>query len=332
MLALPLWVRLSRHAHPLRLLIFGQLMAGLLALACAAIEQQWLFWPVSLTMIAFKASYLLMYPYVMGLVGADQQVRTIGLLSVVVHLGAIAGATLGGGVLHYLSPARMFVLMGLMDFVQMAVSLLLLRHAPQPTRVDASTPPRPRGEHLAIARLCLLMLAFYFCIYLARPFFTVYWEQLGGPQASWITGLVYAIPGMLALLALALHYHAGQHLTAWLLLGAAGLALQGIEQMPLVLAGRVLFGWALYQLTVALDARLFALSRPEHYGRDYSLINIFQNLGVLAASWLAGLVVRDAGLAAPFFLSALGLVLTACVLRWLLVSAATRAPLCGAKS
>jgi len=176
------------------------------------------------------------------------------------------------------------------------------------------------------------MLAFYFCIYLARPFFTVYWEQLGGPQASWITGLVYAIPGMLALLALALHYHAGQHLTAWLLLGAAGLALQGVEQMPTVLAGRVLFGWALYQLTVALDARLFALSRPEHYGRDYSLINIFQNLGVLAASWLAGLVVRDAGLAAPFFLSAIGLVLTACVLRWLLASAPVSAPLCGAKS
>ena len=37
---------------------------------------------VSLAMIAFKASYLLMYPYVMGLVGTDQQVRTIGLLSV----------------------------------------------------------------------------------------------------------------------------------------------------------------------------------------------------------------------------------------------------------
>jgi len=89
MLALPLWVRLSRHAHPLRLLIFGQLMAGLLALACAAIDRQWLFWPVSLAMIAFKASYLLMYPYVMGLVGTDQQVRTIGLLSVVVHLGAL---------------------------------------------------------------------------------------------------------------------------------------------------------------------------------------------------------------------------------------------------
>ena len=132
---------------------------------------------------------------------------------------------------------------------------------------------------------------------------------------------------MLALLALALHYHAGQHLTAWLLLGAAGLALQGVEQMPLVLAGRVLFGWALYQLTVALDARLFALSRPEHYGRDYSLINIFQNLGVLTASWLAGVVVRDAGLAAPFLLSALGLVLTACTLRWLLVSAPVGAPL-----
>jgi len=43
-------------------------------------------------------------------------------------------------------------------------------------------------------------------------------------------------------------------------------------------------------------------------------------------------VVRDAGLAAPFFLSALGLVLTAYVLRWLLVSAPVSASLCGAKS
>ena len=54
-------------------------------------------------------------------------------------------------------------------------------------------------------------------------------------------------------------------------------------------------------------------------------------LGGDAASWLAGVVVRDAGLAAPFLLSALGLVLTACTLRWLLVSAPAGAPLCGAK-
>ena len=201
----------------------------------------------------------------------------------VVHLGAIAGAMLGGGVLHYLSPARMFVLMGLMDFVQMAISLLLLRHAPQPARVDASTPPRPREEHLAIARLCLLMLAFYFCVYGAAVLHAV----LGTARRT--TGQLDHRPGLCH----SRHAGAARPRPALprraapdrrLLLGAAGLALQGVEQMPLVLAGRVLFGWALYQLTVALDARLFALSRPEHYGRDYSLINIFQNLGVLTAS------------------------------------------------
>ena len=172
-------------------------------------------------------------------------------------MGAIAGATLGGGVLHYLSPARMFVLMGLMDFVQMAVSLANCcamrrsRHGSMRARATgcAGTP----GDHPPVPADAGLLL-----LRLPGAVLTLYWEQLGGPQASWITGLVYAIPGMLALLALALHYHAGQHLTAWLLLGAAGLALQGVEQMPLVLAGRVLFGWALYQLTVALDARLFA--------------------------------------------------------------------------
>ena len=129
MAVFPLWARLAKRVHPVRILISAQLMAGSLTAACYFIDSLPLFWVVSLLMVVFKGSYLLMYPYVMGLVGADQQVRTIGLLSVVVHLGAIAGATLGGGVLHYLSPARMFVLMGLMDFVQMAVSLLLLRQA-----------------------------------------------------------------------------------------------------------------------------------------------------------------------------------------------------------
>ena len=38
MLALPVWVRLARHAHPLRLLILGQLVAGVLALALSLIH------------------------------------------------------------------------------------------------------------------------------------------------------------------------------------------------------------------------------------------------------------------------------------------------------
>lgn len=321
LLALPVWVRLARRIHPLRLLVVGQLAAGGLSLCCAAIDRQGVFWLVSLGMIACKASYLLMYPYVMGQVPPERQARTIGLLSVVVHLGAIGGAALGGWLLQYLSAGRIFLVMGLMDFVQMAVSLALLRQAPPAVPAPEANGVRDGERRRAIGRLCLLMLAFYFCIYLVRPFFTRYWETLGGYQAGWLTGLVYAIPGMLALLALALRYHGGQRLGLCLLLGAAGLALQGTGQSAPVLGGRVLYGWALYQLTVALDARLYALSEPAHYARDFSLINIFQNLGVLAASWSAGLLVHDAGLDAPFFLAAAGLLLTALALPWLLQAA-----------
>lgn len=335
MLALPLWARLARRVELLRLLPFTQLAAALLCVACYAADSMLLFWLASLAMVGCKSSYLLIYPRLMSQAAPQEHAGLIGLLSVIVHFGGIAGALLGGVLLGLLPARHAFLLMALADLAQMGLCLWLLR-APLPALPVAAAPASSAGEPAPQAagglwRLGLLMLLFYCSAYLVRGFFALYWQQQSGLDNSTLAAAVFALPALLALLGL-WHNRRRQRLArpaagstrSLLLLGAGGLLLQALPQLPLLLLGRCLFGWALFQLTVRLDLQLFRLSTPLHYARDYSRINLCQNLGVLLSSSAAGALVASYGLAAPFVAAALGLLL--CLLAYPLLLPELRPP------
>lgn len=321
-LAFPMWARVSRRIPVLQLLIPTQLAAGGLSILCYWAETPVSFWILSLVMLAFKGSYLLVYPMIMAAERKDNHGNTIGLLSVVVHIGGIAGAVLGGVVLQWFEPRQVFLVMAVSDFLQTGVCLYLLRRPD--ARADSAepstaTPEKSRVTSTVIYKLGLVMFLFYFSAYLTRPFFVRYWESVTGAEGEVLSGLVFAIPAGIAVLALWLNFRRGHTrspgdglLTA-MMLGSVGLALQGLNQEWLILAGRCLFGWALFQATVQLDQLLFALSQPESYATDFSKINIFQQLGVLAAASSAGGLVGLLGLQIPFAVAAAGLVFTAAV-------------------
>lgn len=336
MLALPLWARLARRVELLRLLPFTQLAAALLCLACYATDSLLLFWLASLAMVGCKSSYLLIYPRLMSQAAPQEHAGLIGLLSVIVHFGGIAGALLGGMLLGLLPARHAFLLMALADLAQMVLCLWLWR-GPQPALPPAAEPASSAGEQQSVAagglwRLGLLMLLFYCSAYLVRGFFALYWQQQSGQDNSTLAAAVFALPALLALLGLwhnQRRQRSGQSaagsISSLLLLGAGGLLLQALPQLPLLLLGRCLFGWALFQLTVRLDLQLFRLSTPAHYARDYSRINLCQNLGVLLSSSAAGALVAAYGLAAPFVVAALGLLL--CLLVYPLLLPGVRPPL-----
>lgn len=314
MLALPLWTRLLKPGGTLRLLLWTQLAAGLLCIACSLVSQLWLFWTLSLTMIAFKASYLLIYPYMMEGIAESEHSHTIGLLSIVVHFGHIAGAVAGGLVLSFWPLEHAFLLMALGDLVQIAVCAGLIM-AGMERAVTATAAADSAGTSPGIHALGLLMLVFYFSEYQIVPFFVAYWQQIAPQHGVQLASWVYAIPAGTGLLALWLNRRYAQ--LAWargmvfcLLLGTAGLLLQACGQPDWVLFGRLLFGWASFQLTVRLDSMIFERSSPAAYAQDYSRINLYQNIGVLLSYYSAGWLVGAAGPGAPFLLAAAGLVLT----------------------
>jgi predicted MFS family arabinose efflux permease len=321
MFTLPLWARVARHVETMHLLLATQCAAGVLCVASYWAGSVEAYWVLSMLMFMCKSSYLLMYPYLMRLLPSGEHGHTIGLLSVVVHFGGIAGAVSGGWVMDSLGPAACLWLMAAGDFGQMLLCAWLIRSG-RLVRIHGTDGDSLKTKSLRIApavlKLCALVMLFDFCVYLVRPFFSLYWEQLVPASGQAQAGLVFAIPGGVALLALVLNKRAAEAgrpvrdpVFGNLLLAAVGLLLQAAPSATAVLAGRLLFGWGLFQLIVKLEVILFRLSARETYGRDFSLFNFFQNLGVLLASYAAGAIVERYDIAVTFGLAAAGLAVTA---------------------
>jgi DHA1 family multidrug resistance protein-like MFS transporter len=333
MLTLPVWARVAKRLDAMHLLVYTQCAAGVLSVASYWAPSVPLFWVLSLAMFMCKSSYLLMYPYMMRLEAKESHAHTIGVLSVVVHFGAIAGAVAGGFVMQLWDAHTCIFAMAAGDFAQMAICMWLIRShtiarrcrfADEANARSQAMRPRLR-DRLPILRLALLMLAFDFCVYLIRPFMSSYWQNVSGLSSELVSGLVFAIPGMVALAALRINKRIAaqgrrlpDHMIPNLLLCGVGMLLQGIEAPLWIIVGRVLFGWAFFQIIVKLDVTMFALSTPSSYAADFSVINFFQNLGVLLASFAAGAIVDEAGLRAPLFIASAGLLLSALLSVWLL--------------
>lgn len=329
MCTLPVWARVARRVETMRLLLVTQCAAGTLCALSWFADSVTGYWVLTMLMFMCKSSYLLMYPYLMRMQPPETHGHTIGLLSVVVHFGGIAGAVAGGFALQHLGAGACVALMAAGDFAQMAVCAWLIRSGRivPVAAADAAAPVAPRapGTRRRILQLCGLMMLIDFATYLIRPFFALYWERVSGSAEQIVSGAVFAIPGAVALVALLVNQRArtrGARLAdgvlANLLLGTAGLALQAAPAEWAILAGRVLYGWSLFQLVVKFEVLLFRFSTPASYARDFSVFNFFQNLGVLLASFAAGALVQRHGIAITFAIAAAGFAAAALIDRLLL--------------
>lgn len=311
MIAFPYWAYLSKRVPELKILVVTQAIAGVLALYCFQTSSYLYFWIASLVMILFKGSYLLVYPYILRIIKKEDQVNTIGLLSVIVHLGGIGGAVLGGLAVDFLNPRYIFLIMALGDFIQMGMSLYLLNNKKMETNppvqtsdISTSIPNNTRF----IIKVGILTLILYFSDFLIRPFFATYWAHISVYDSKFIAGSIYAIPGFVALFGLYFNKkrplkNLYQGILSALFLGIIGLWLQGVPIASVVVVGRIVYGWAIFQGMVRFDVLLFERSHPDAYALDYSKIHFFQNLGVLLASLSAGILVDREGLSMPFLVA-----------------------------
>ena len=319
MIAFPFWAYVSKKVSELNILVYTQFIAGILALLCFYTESYIAFWIISLTMVIFKGSYLLVYPYILKIITKEEHPSTIGLLSVVVHLGGILGAVIGGLTVDLIDPRNIFLIMALGDFVQMGMSAYLLQSKKYATGLIVSEESGPKEERFLpngfILKLGIITLILYFSDFLIRPFFSMYWESFSSFKTKLVSGTIYAIPGFVALVALWINNRRKTNdgykgIINALFIALIGLFLQGIPSEIFVITGRIIYGWAIFQGVVKFDVLLFELSSPESYAVDYSKIHFFQNLGVLLASLSVGIIVEDLGLQVLFTVAFIGFIIT----------------------
>jgi DHA1 family multidrug resistance protein-like MFS transporter len=313
---LPLWSSLAKRIHVLRLLMITQLGAAAMSLACALTHSLVWFCVLSCGMLIFKASYLLIYPYVMSLEHKEEHLGTISLLAFVVYFGNILAALLSGVMLQLLEPTSLFIAMTAGDILQTGLCSVLLRTRPSAAASGEPSIEEDDIEHPGqgfVYKLGAVMLMMYFSAYLCEPFFVSYWEQVAWNDSEILSGLVFAIPGASALCGLYWNSrraqadasgHAG--VLPAIALALCSLWLQASGSAWGLVLGRFVYGWALFQVMVRLDALLFRFSSRERYAADFSKLNLFQGLGVLSASFSAGWVVSAFGPRTTFIVSAAG--------------------------
>lgn len=218
MVALPLWAKVARRVNEFPLWVMTQLAAGTLAIAAWHVDSLVGFWAITQAMLAFKASYLLIYPFVMRLEEKDRHLGVAGLFSVLIHFGAIGGALLGGWLLEFADPRSIYLIMAGTDALQAAVCVFIIRRHKVAFRqsavpaLDADRVPEAesRGNPL-IVQLGIVSLLFYLSAFLMRPFFSPYWTMVSGNDSELLAGAVYAIPAWVALAGLWLNRRGGRN-------------------------------------------------------------------------------------------------------------------------
>jgi MFS family permease len=310
MVAFPMWAWISRGRAELRILVCTQLIAGILAASCFFITSYVHFWIVSLSIIVFKGSYLLVYPFILRITKKEEHTSIIGLLSVIIHCGSVLGAVFGGMLIDWFSPAWIFLGMAAGDLIQAGMSFYLLQTEgevpPAEAKEKITTSFWPEGMVLKIGIITMIL---YFSDFIIRPFFVRYWESLTATDSRLLSGTVYAIPAGVAMIGLYVNKRRNgprnvyQGIISALLFGLAGLLLQGYPWPGAVLIGRCIYGWSFFQAAVRFDALLFHVSDPVAYAIEYSKIHFFQNMGVLIASTMAGVLVDQFSLRMPFIVA-----------------------------
>lgn len=319
MISFPFWAYISKKIAELHILVYTQCIAGILALCCYYTDSYINFWMISLLMILFKGSYLLVYPYILKITGKKEHSKIIGILSVVVHLGGVLGAVIGGVTVDAIDASYIFLIMALGDFIQMGMTIYLLKSTRYNTsrivedkkEVTLDQKVIPKGFVLKIG---LITLVLYGSGFITRPFFSSYWEYISTYNSKLVSGTIYAIPALVALLVLwwdiKTKKTTSTRIVTPLCIGVLGLWIQGVPIPVVVIIGRVIYGWAVFRAIVRFDVLLFEFSTPDTYAIDYSKVHFFQNLGVLISSFLVGILVERYGLEIPFSIAWIGFGLT----------------------
>jgi DHA1 family multidrug resistance protein-like MFS transporter len=240
MFSFPLWAKVAKYINELHLWLYTQMISAVLAIGCFYTESITAFWVLSLLMLFFKASYLLVYPYIIKQEEKDKHLAMVGLFAVILHFGSIAGAFFGGIILTSDNPQTAFLVMASTDVIQTVICLYLIRLGAVSWRpniekmVEVSTKESTclstetstgintenGGEVTAITahneadvskptflpsyiiKLGVITLLVYMSAFLIRPFFAVYWQSVSLSDNEILSSLIYSITAWAALVGL----------------------------------------------------------------------------------------------------------------------------------
>jgi len=325
----PLWGWLTRKVEARRLLLVGQagtaLSTALLAQADTATE----FLILTVCLLVFKSSYMLIYPIIMELSDNGAQAGSAAKFHAVHHTAVLIAALVGAHMLQMEQPLTLFYGAAAADVMQLIVCVVVLWGWKSASKREERREPKGLKGLLSnllhdrtIVTLGLLFLTLTIANQVVRPFFTPYAEKDFGLSIEW-AGLLFLLPHVCALLLLPFLRSLakpGRLPIAYLVgVGAMviGLITQGMaEGIGGLIAGRILYGMFLAITMAVLDVILFQQKKGASAAIAFSVMVSFQTAGELLSPLISSFLAIQVGLHAPLLAAALLCLVNGLLFKW----------------
>ncbi|MED4601813.1 MFS transporter [Paenibacillus validus] len=332
----PVWGWLARKAGAKRLLFAGQAGTALTTALLASADSATEFLILTVCLLLFKSSYMLIYPILMELIDRGGQAGSAAKFHTVHHTAVLLAALTGAHMLQMERPLTLFYGAAAADVVQLLVCIGVLwgwrggsRQAGEPESAGSKLSLIGLLRDRYIVTLGLLFFTLTVANQVVRPFFTPYVEE-AFRLSTGIAGVLFLLPHACALTLLPFlrsickpgRLHVAYTLGVATM--AAGLMIQALsEGITGLIIGRMLYGMFLAITMAVLDVILFERERGTGAAMTFSVMVSFQTAGELLSPLLASFLSIQAGLNTPLLAAALLCLVNTLLFRW---SAIHRSP------
>ncbi|MGG3890718.1 MFS transporter [Metabacillus fastidiosus] len=308
----PVWGLLAKYIDAKKLLYIGQAGTALFTAMMAFAESAQQFLLITVCLLLFKSSYMLIYPLIIELSGHKDNASSVASFHAVYHASIICATLVGGWMIGLSNPISLFFYAAMIDVVQLILCILVFRGFNHKPKKEESQPVLP-NKKLFNGFIVLLGVLFFTIMIISnviRPFFTVYTEELF-KSSLMVSSILYLIPSVMAIIAMPFikRFCSPTQITKTYLVSifllAVSLLMQSIsESIYLFLIGRMLFGFCFILCMASLDIAMFNWKKGGIH-LNFSIIVSFQTVGELVSPILASFLVKIDGLVMPLLVASM---------------------------
>jgi MFS transporter, DHA1 family, multidrug resistance protein len=312
LLTYPAWARLSQSVATVQILVYTQALAGLAGVACLLAPNEGLFLVFSMISVAFKSSYLLIYPLLVNLSGRGRQTQMVSRYGLIIHSATVVAAIAGGLLLDYADPVYLLGIKIGADWIQMGMSWWLLKNVPLAvTDREGAQQDQPKGNKRGSGYgIVWLVFLYHTSISLIRPYFTRFLEGLSFDLNATGQGMLFVLPAVMSMVA-ALGYkklRLDAPIQKVIVLASVVMVLATWMQVAghsllLLISGRICYGLALFLVQAGMDLVVFRSSRSGEMAWNYRLVTTATNAALIVAPLTLGYMVEYSNLRLPFYAS-----------------------------
>ncbi|ABG57880.1 MFS transporter [Cytophaga hutchinsonii] len=305
MAAYPIWAVISKRYSLGSILICTQGMAGVICIACAYSTSYAVFFALSLVMIFFKASYLLIYPHLIQ--NSSSRYKEIGVLGIILNAGMICSTLASSIWMEQFQIQYIFLIIAAFDFLQMIFSYYFLSADIRSVVSEKTAHAEPAVPVFSLVRIGLLTLFLYLLSTTLRPFYTEFiLGQTRYAHTILEAGCLFILPSLSVILFYFIfrkENFSRSDMTILVVAGCFALSVY-VQQFetPFILICfiRIVYGFLLFYLCVYLDLLFFESVSSAHVAVWYAFIHVIQNIAYLTAPLYVGYKIGVNGLDAQF--------------------------------